>query len=113
MDKTDELTNYEYEYEWLLEHAYNQILADTRNKQKVSLEDGKLERQFSMDEDEYNHIVELVENDEFIDFEIPKNAPMGKKLSEATLDIEKESVNSDDLVPVDMNEVFGGGIDGR
>lgn len=104
-DRTDELTDYEFEYEFLQEIAYRQHMEDLTNKTQINTTDDSFNRTFSMDEDEYNHIAELAQNDEFIDFEIPKDAPMGKKYSESIIG---EVNSSDDFIPVDLSQEFGG-----
>lgn len=105
VERTDELTEYEYEYEFLQDEAFKQMIKDAMNKAAIQVDENNkgFTREFSMDPDEYNHIAELAEQGEFIDFEIPKDAPMGKKASEAVLGIEKEE---DQLEPVDLDELF-------
>lgn len=60
-----------------------------------------------MDEDEYNHIVDLANSGEEIDFEIPKDAPSGKKFSEV-VNGETFERESSDFEPVDLSQEFGG-----
>lgn len=108
VDRTDDLTEYEFEYEYLLEEAYNEWIADSINKQKVNLSDGSIDRTFSMDPDEYEYIRELAEQGEYVDFEIPKDAPMGKRASEKVLGLDQEEeAPQGEQVPVDLNEIFG------
>lgn len=83
------------------------MIKDYANKTNINVKGNEFSREFSMDEDEYNNIAERAENGEFIDFQIPKNAPIGKRYSEV---IEKKPV--DDYEPVDLAQEFGGGING-
>jgi len=101
------MTDFEYEYEWLQDQAYKAIQTDVINKQRIDTGDGTMERTFSMDEDEYEHIMALSEQDEFVDFEIPKDAPLGKRASESMLGIEEAKET-----PVDLDKLFGGGTHG-
>ncbi len=72
------------------------------NRTKVNFADGSFQREFSMDKTEYDHIVKMVEDGESVDFEIPKDAPEGKRLSGNALD----GVGLDEQIPIDLNEMF-------
>lgn len=110
VDRTDELTDYEFEYEFLQEIAYKQHMDDMINQRHIDIDsqNNSFERGFSMDEDEYNHIADLAESGEEIDFEIPKDAPTGKKFSEVVNGRASEQEPSD-FIPVDLDQEFGGG----
>jgi hypothetical protein len=106
-DHTDELTDYEFEYEFLQEVAHKRILADFVNNSPISMSDNGFDRQLSMDQDVYDHILEIAEAGEYFDFNIPKDADMGKSISGSNQYINNIS-DSEDFVPVDMAQEFGG-----
>ncbi|WP_156157860.1 hypothetical protein [Gordoniibacillus kamchatkensis] len=103
MEQTNNLTEYEFEYEFLLSEAHQNWLEEARNMQPLQQDDGKFSRAFSMDKDEYEHIVSLAQQNEFIDFEIPRNAPEGRRMSESALGI---SPSEADFEPVNLEEEF-------
>lgn len=72
------------------------------NQQAVDWSDGKMVRSFSMDEAEYDWIREQNEKGELIEFDIPEDAPLGKRVSELEFSKEKEQQE-----PVDPKEIFG------
>lgn len=104
MDRTDELTDYEFEYEFHQEVAYKKMLDEFINSTPINVSDGGFEKQFSMDDDAYNAILEMSLTGEYVDFNIPKDADMGKVYSSSNRAVNK----SDDLEPVDMTDLFGG-----
>jgi hypothetical protein len=79
-------------------------MEEIANTSAIETDDGKFERKFAMSEAEYDHIRDMDENGEFVDFEIPADAPEGKRYSQM------ESVDEDpeDFQPVDVEELFGG-----
>jgi hypothetical protein len=99
VERTDELTNYEFEYEWLLEKAFYDIQEDIKNKREIRTSDGSFARNLSTDEDEYQRIIEMIENGEEVDLEIPDEPNEGNPISV----LPKE----EDQVPVDLNRLFG------
>lgn len=101
------MTEYEFEYEYLLEQARRELILDEMNKQSIEVneQNRSFQRAFRMDEAELDHIKDLNNDGEFIDFEIPKDAPLGKKYSEIILGTADES---DDQIPVDLAQEFGG-----
>jgi hypothetical protein len=112
----DEMTEYEFEYEFLLDQARKELIQEAMNKAPIQIDptNQSFSRSFSMDQDEYEHILELAEKGEYIDFEIPKDAPTGKRISESVLGMEKKSINIDesDFEVVDLSQEFGGGKNG-
>lgn len=101
-DRTFELTDYEFEYEFLLEQAFNRAVQEIVNSQPINSDDGKFERKFSMDEETYQHFLELAETDEYIDFEIPTDHPSGRRIGGQVNRVENLEVE-----PVDLEELFG------
>jgi chitinase len=101
-DRTYELTDYEFEYEFLLEQAFNKTIQEITNSQPINSDDGTFKREFAMDEETYRHILELAENDEYIDFEIPEDAPSARRNGEQNTNVENH-----DADPVDLKELFG------
>lgn len=101
-DRTDELTDYDFEYEWLLEKAFDDIREEAINKRNINVSDGTFTRGYSLDEDDYKHVLDLAENDEYIDFEIPEDAKEGKRYSVAMND----DAGEEDRVPVDLEKIF-------
>lgn len=104
----DEMTSYEFEYEFLQDSSYKHMLAEFSNNTKIDPNNNTFDKNFTMDEAEYQHILELAENGEYIDFEIPEDAPSGKRYSETLRDVDSE----DEFIPVDMDQEFGGDLSG-
>lgn len=100
----NEMTDYEFEYEFLQDAAYRQMLNELSNNSKIDTNSNTFDKNFSMDEAEYQHIIDLSEKGEYIDFEIPEDAPMGKRYSET---LRETSDSEEDFVPVDLDQEFG------
>lgn len=58
-----------------------------------------------MDDETYHHISDIAETVEYIDFEIPEDAPSGKSMSD---NIYQGKSDDHDRVPVNLDELFNG-----
>jgi hypothetical protein len=106
-DRMDELTDYEFEYEFLQDAAFKAMLKEFANDTKLDVNSGGFNREFSMDETEYEHIVDISLTDAFLDFEIPEDASEGRRLSDILIGSEGAKEDPDEFEPVDLSQEFG------
>lgn len=109
VERTDELTEYEFDYELLLRNEYYEYLKDLRAEDKVSLDGDGFEKEIRTDPELYESIVKRAEAGEFIDFKLPDDSNL-PKLSQRMGGHQDDSVQSqqpDDFVPVKPEEIFG------
>lgn len=111
--ETDDLTEYEYEYEMLLQSEFHRYIQSIREPDNIDPNDGVSESEITMDPELYDSIRDRAERGEFIDFVLPDDSDAPRlsdrnKTKPESADDDFETVNPDDV----FGKLFGGGSSG-
>lgn len=109
VEQTDDLTEYEYEYEMILQSEFHRYVASIREPDSINPQEGVSESEVTMDPELYDSIRERAEKGEFIDFVLPDDSD-APKLSDRNRP--HSETNDGSFEPIDpeavFNKLFGG-----
>lgn len=106
IERTEDLTEYEFEYELLLRNEYQEFLKDLRAGDPIDISQGSLDKEIRTDPDIYESLKKKAETGEFIDFKLPDDSHL-PRLSTMRRSKEEQQKLPDDFEPVKPEEIFG------
>lgn len=102
--ETDDLTEYEYEYEMLLQSESHRYIRSLQEPEHIDPNSGTSESEITMDPELYDSIRERAERGEFIDFQLPDDSD-APRLSDRNKP--KAAESNEEYEPVNPANVFG------
>lgn len=104
IDQTENLTEYEFEYELILKHEYELFLEDLRSGNPIDLSNGNFGRSMRTDPEIYDYYKKKIEDGKPLDIKLPdtSNVPRLSQMKGEKIEPQKS-----DLVQVNPEDVFG------
>ena len=112
VERTEDLTEYEFEYELILRHEYYEYLKDLRSSDSIDMAKGGVDREIRADPEVYEALKKKIEAGEPLDFKLPDatNLPRMSQILAGRQQEEAEQPDFEPVRPEDVfDRVFGGG----
>jgi hypothetical protein len=116
VEQTEDLTEYEFEYELILRQEYYEYLKELRQNDPVDMSQGSVNREMRTDPEVYDALKKKIDAGDHLNFTLPdtSNLPkmseilaMRQGASEQTIQSELEPVNPEEIFSRVLGKVGG------